>query len=228
MTDFQQIYKTQSDLYDRMVSCEDYEGNLLRAVREIVPLAGATVVELGAGTGRITELLLPHVAHITAFDFAGVLLTGLLTQIGKNVVFTDWQRPPKIFALEEVVRIVHPDPPGSRSFPSGHATSIATGGIFFVYFMSEWKRWLPFFIGIFTVGLCFTRVIIGVHFPGDIFVGSMIGSVGGLVLLHYLTPFFRKRLSRFENNASYKVNMAVAFIAAAVILAQYLQLLINT
>ncbi|KAA3663284.1 MAG: methyltransferase domain-containing protein [Chloroflexi bacterium] len=75
MTDYQQIYKTQSDLYDRMVACEDYEGNLLRAIQKIVPLTGASVVELGAGTGRVTELLLPFVDHIIAFDQAEAMLT---------------------------------------------------------------------------------------------------------------------------------------------------------
>ncbi len=84
MTDYQQIYKTQSDLYDRMVACEDYEGNLLRAIREIVPVFAASVVELGAGTGRITELLLPYVRRIIAFDQAPAMLAVAATKLQRS------------------------------------------------------------------------------------------------------------------------------------------------
>lgn len=68
MTDYHQIYRAQSEIYDRMVSCEDYEGNLLQKIQQILPLSGLTVVELGAGTGRVTGLLQPSVKQIFAFD----------------------------------------------------------------------------------------------------------------------------------------------------------------
>ncbi len=69
MTDhFRNIYATQADLYDQMVSREDQRGNLFSALNDIVELAGAQVVEFGAGTGRMTRLLSFMADKIIAFD----------------------------------------------------------------------------------------------------------------------------------------------------------------
>lgn len=75
MTDhFQHIYRHRAADYDRLVTREDYQGNLLRALAELRPLVGLDVVELGAGTGRLTRLLAPVVASIAAFDAAPAML----------------------------------------------------------------------------------------------------------------------------------------------------------
>jgi len=69
MTDhFRAIYAEHAAEYDALIDREDFEGNILRALRDMCVLDGAQVVELGAGTGRLTRLLAPHVAHIAAFD----------------------------------------------------------------------------------------------------------------------------------------------------------------
>ena len=47
---------------------EDCEGNLLPAIEARVPLAGARVVEVGAGTGRLTRLLVDAGADVRAFE----------------------------------------------------------------------------------------------------------------------------------------------------------------
>jgi ubiquinone/menaquinone biosynthesis C-methylase UbiE len=65
---FRRIYAAHADQYDRMVSREDYQGNLLPALERIRPLAGLDVIEFGAGTGRLTRLLAPLVRSIWAFD----------------------------------------------------------------------------------------------------------------------------------------------------------------
>ncbi|MCA9927735.1 MAG: class I SAM-dependent methyltransferase [Anaerolineales bacterium] len=74
MTDFQEIYRSHSDMYEQMVLREDYQGHILPQLQKIVPIEDANVVELGAGTGRITDLLLPHVRHITALDQSAAML----------------------------------------------------------------------------------------------------------------------------------------------------------
>jgi ubiquinone/menaquinone biosynthesis C-methylase UbiE len=74
MTDAREMYQRQPEVYDELVRCEDYKGNLIAAIRKRVSLAGAEVVELGAGTGRVTMLLAPHVQKIRAFDAAEPML----------------------------------------------------------------------------------------------------------------------------------------------------------
>lgn len=71
---FQDIYRRHAALYDRMVCCEDYEGNILPALQSIRALDGLDVVEFGAGTGRLTRLLLPCVRLVCAFDISPHML----------------------------------------------------------------------------------------------------------------------------------------------------------
>ena len=71
---FQQIYATQAAKYDGMVSCEDYQGNLWTALRNIRDFSGLNVVDVGAGTGRITRLLAPYAKWITAVDISHHML----------------------------------------------------------------------------------------------------------------------------------------------------------
>lgn len=166
------------------------------------------------------------VLAITAF--IAILLTGLLAQVGKIMIFTDWERPPVVFKDILDVTILHPNPPHSRSFPSGHSTSAATGGLFFAYFLSQWRLGWTVLVGLFTLFIGFTRVIIGVHFPGDIFVGSVIGSVGGLLILHWLYPFLAQRLQRLKRAQSGRVALAVMLTALVVIAAQFTHMLLVT
>jgi ubiquinone/menaquinone biosynthesis C-methylase UbiE len=76
MTDFKQIYANQAAKYEQMVAREDYEGNILPALLGIRPFTNQTIViELGAGTGRLTQLLAPHVSRITAMDISPHMLS---------------------------------------------------------------------------------------------------------------------------------------------------------
>lgn len=63
-----EIYQAHADQYERLIQREDYQGNLLSAIERHCSLDGLEVVELGAGTGRITRLLSPYVKFIRAFD----------------------------------------------------------------------------------------------------------------------------------------------------------------
>ena len=74
MTDAREIYRLHAEQYDALVSCEDRAGNLLKAIRDVVTLEGADVVELGAGTGRVTALLAAHVRSLRAFDLEPTML----------------------------------------------------------------------------------------------------------------------------------------------------------
>lgn len=74
MTDYAAIYESQAAQYERLIAREDHEGHILPAIAAVRPLAGIDVVELGAGTGRLTRLLAPHVGSIRAFDASPAML----------------------------------------------------------------------------------------------------------------------------------------------------------
>ncbi len=71
---FKNIYTHHADLYERLVAREDQQGNLFSALNEIRSMYGIDVVELGAGTGRITRLLSVMVNQIFASDIAPAML----------------------------------------------------------------------------------------------------------------------------------------------------------
>ena len=68
------IYQSEGDRYEALVSREDYQGNIPRAIDEIITVDGLDVLDLGAGTGRLTLLLAPRANSIRAFDASAEML----------------------------------------------------------------------------------------------------------------------------------------------------------
>jgi ubiquinone/menaquinone biosynthesis C-methylase UbiE len=64
------IYKKQAERYHTLVSREDYQGKLLPALQAITTWVGKDVIELGAGTGRLTRLIAPYVKNLVATDIS--------------------------------------------------------------------------------------------------------------------------------------------------------------
>jgi ubiquinone/menaquinone biosynthesis C-methylase UbiE len=62
------IYKQHADMYERLVSYEDYEQRLYPALAAIRSFDQADVVELGAGTGRVSALIAPYARSLIACD----------------------------------------------------------------------------------------------------------------------------------------------------------------
>ena len=69
-----QIYQTDGDRYEALISREDYQGNIPRAIDEIINVGGLDILDLGAGTGRLMLLLAPRARSIHAFDASAEML----------------------------------------------------------------------------------------------------------------------------------------------------------
>jgi ubiquinone/menaquinone biosynthesis C-methylase UbiE len=70
-----EVYEAHADQYERLIQREDYQNNILAAIQDYFPLnKNVEVVELGAGTGRLTRLLAPRVKSIKAFDNSAHML----------------------------------------------------------------------------------------------------------------------------------------------------------
>jgi predicted RNA methylase len=52
MPDHTKVYKKQTELYDQMVSKQP---SLLKVIEEITPINQSDVIDMGAGSGRITK-----------------------------------------------------------------------------------------------------------------------------------------------------------------------------
>lgn len=62
-----EVYESRAEEYDELVAHEDRQGNLGAAIGGLVP-PGSAVLELGAGTGRVTRLYAPVADRITCCD----------------------------------------------------------------------------------------------------------------------------------------------------------------
>lgn len=71
MPNHEQIYKTQAEQYDLMISRQP---SLLAVIEEITPIKGLDVIDLGAGSGRLTSVLAPHAKSILALDASAAML----------------------------------------------------------------------------------------------------------------------------------------------------------
>jgi ubiquinone/menaquinone biosynthesis C-methylase UbiE len=71
---FELIFNRHAEEYHELVSAEDWQGNLPRALAEITSFEGKTVIELGAGTGRVTTILARWAGKVLAFDVSRHML----------------------------------------------------------------------------------------------------------------------------------------------------------
>ncbi|MFN2399686.1 MAG: phosphatase PAP2 family protein [Gemmatimonadaceae bacterium] len=88
--------------------------------------------------------------------------------------FVGRSRPSDAMAWQSLV-----DPPACFSFPSGHAT--ASSAVAFVY--STYFPALAFPLMALALTIGFSRVRLGVHYPGDVLAGQCIAIVVGLVTI---------------------------------------------
>ena len=68
------IYQSEGDRYEALIAREDYLGNIPRTIDEIIHVDGLDILDLGAGTGRLTLLLAPRAKSIRAFDASAEML----------------------------------------------------------------------------------------------------------------------------------------------------------
>ncbi len=66
------VYLTRAEGYDELVSAEDANGELGRALRELLP--AATIADVGAGTGRVSRVLAGHAQHTHLVERAAPML----------------------------------------------------------------------------------------------------------------------------------------------------------
>jgi undecaprenyl-diphosphatase len=81
--------------------------------------------------------------------------------------------------------------PTSASFPSGHAAS----GFAFAAAVGWNQPWLGVSLRFLAAAVAYSRVHTGVHYPGDVVVGSLIGAGTGQALAGPVDRLLTRRKS---------------------------------
>jgi membrane-associated phospholipid phosphatase len=112
----------------------------------------------------------------------GAAAIGVTSALVNVAVKSAWarERPDRTDARVPVQRNVRM--PSSTSFPSGHAAS----GFAFAAAIGQDQPWLGLALRFLAAAVAYSRVHTGVHYPGDVVVGSLIGegigqAVAGLI-----------------------------------------------
>lgn len=89
-------------------------------------------------------------------------------------------RPSSVPELAEIIRALQK--PNSYSFYSGHASSSFMIATFAVLVLRKYYRWV-YVLFLFPFLFTLSRIFVGVHFPSDLLIGAMVGTL--LALLFY-------------------------------------------
>ena len=87
MPDHDEVYGSKADQYERLISREDYINKIPQTLTNICIFEGTDIIDLGAGTGRLTCLFAPIAKSISAFDLSEHMLevtAGKLRNAGLN------------------------------------------------------------------------------------------------------------------------------------------------
>ena len=124
---------------------------------------------------------------ITAIVVAAMITsTDQLSDFFKN--FIQRPRPCKVFSWEETMRFIAPRC-GRYGYFSGHATSSMATAVFAGLALQSKYRYLIFILLFWAVFVGYSRIYVGVHYPGDVLTGMIVGGILGLVF-YKLQQFF--------------------------------------
>ena len=93
--------------------------------------------------------------------------------------------------ISEFVHLVNGKRSGSFSFPSCHAAN--SFGLAFMLMYLFRNRWLTAFIMLWAVVNSYSRIYLGVHYPGDLLVGGIVGACGATLLYLVLRKVIGKQ-----------------------------------
>lgn len=103
-----------------------------------------------------------------------MLFTDQMTNLVKNTV--QRLRPCSEPSLEGLMREVKSS--SSFSFFSGHACNSTAAATFLIFLLKPYRRYMGLLL-FWPLIFAYTRIYLGVHYPGDILTGFAVGSICG-------------------------------------------------
>jgi undecaprenyl-diphosphatase len=134
-----------------------------------------------------------HVALLFLMIVLLVLISDQAANLAKFVLIRP--RPSHEPALQGMVHLLYNYTGGSFSFYSAHASSsFAVAGFLISLFGREIKWLIPVMV-IYAFLVSYSRIYLGVHYPGDVLAGAIMGSLIGFMMSRFFN-FGAKRWAR--------------------------------
>lgn len=141
-----------------------------------VPLYIAILVWLGFKYKRKFLILVLFIA-------AAITLSDQISVIIKNSV--DRLRPCHDPSLEGLVHLVRGECGGMYGFVSSHAANSFNAAILSLLLIR--KAWYSIFIIVWASAVSYSRIYLGVHYPGDVLCGMILGlTIGWMIFRLYI------------------------------------------
>jgi undecaprenyl-diphosphatase len=128
-------------------------------------------------------------------NLSAIFLMGLLLIVVTKRIFNR-SRPFESF--EEGKIIILERKPSSSSFPSWHSFNIMAYGLLLggFFLKSPIVTFLMFFL---ATLVSFSRIQLGVHYPSDVIIGSLLGIIGFLLSIYLIAPLLQIIITYFES-----------------------------
>lgn len=121
--------------------------------------------------------------------------------------FFDRLRPCHDPSLEGMVRIVRNHCGGSYGFISSHASNTFGVAVFAGSLLNFRYKWILPLLLFWATTICYSRVYLGVHYPGDVIIGALVGATIGYLFVLLFFWINRNKFSKhFSADTKSKVN----------------------
>lgn len=161
---------------------------LFRAIHDalgggLLPLMAAlTMIGGGWGAFSIVPLFAPARTRRFALAFAVTIGVNALLVFGLKAAVA---RPRPWLVMPDIHPVIFPGP-SDFSFPSGHAAgSFCYATFVAVVLWKTRKGTVPVVVSsvllLLALGVALSRIALGVHFPGDVTAGAIIGATSGAI-----------------------------------------------
>lgn len=122
---------------------------------------------------------------LICFLFNNILLKNLVARP------RPYTRIPELIMLMKV--------PADASFPSGHAcSSFATAGALLWTMGKKWNKVrIPALIA--AIWIAFSRLYVGVHYPTDVLIGTLIGLLGSYLVCRSFEKLYEQTAQKIKN-----------------------------
>src|SRR5699024_9094530 len=91
-------------------------------------------------------------------------------------------RPSHNSDLMELVHLSKAGPGGMYGFVSGHATNCFALFIFLTLVLNNKVKWVKYLLLVWALLVSYSRIYVGVHYPGDVMAGALLGSLTGYII----------------------------------------------